>query len=126
MSLISSVKTAMNKQLLISESHGDSNRCTSCTEKPDTHNMNVSCVSPRTPLVRFLQAVSKRGNLSLAINSIGWTLLLQRKNAPNTIPSMSADRSVGPPLSFSPNITIEAVMKAKLMLTTCYIGLLGP
>jgi hypothetical protein len=30
MQLISYVKTAMNKRLLISESHGDSNRCTPC------------------------------------------------------------------------------------------------
>jgi hypothetical protein len=34
------------------------------------------------------------------------------KRAPNTILSTSGDRSIGPPPSFSPNITIEAVMKA--------------
>jgi hypothetical protein len=31
------VKTATNKRLLISESHGDSNRCTPCRGKPDQH-----------------------------------------------------------------------------------------
>jgi hypothetical protein len=31
------MKTAMNKRLLISESCGDSNRCTLCTGKPDQH-----------------------------------------------------------------------------------------
>jgi hypothetical protein len=31
------VKTTTNKQLLISESHGDSNRCTPCRGKPDQH-----------------------------------------------------------------------------------------
>jgi hypothetical protein len=37
MSLISYVKTVMNKRLLISESHDDSNRCTSCKKKFDQH-----------------------------------------------------------------------------------------
>jgi hypothetical protein len=38
MSLVSYVKTAMNKWLLISESHDDSNPCTPCRGKPDTHD----------------------------------------------------------------------------------------
>jgi hypothetical protein len=32
------VKTATNKRLLISESRGNSNRCTSCRGKPDQHS----------------------------------------------------------------------------------------
>jgi hypothetical protein len=39
--------------------------------KPDTHNMYASRVSPRTPLMRFMQAVLVRSNLSLVINSVG-------------------------------------------------------
>jgi hypothetical protein len=66
-----------------------------------------------------------RDNILLAINSVGRTLLLLRKKAPDTILSTPADQSAGPPPSFSPKTNIEAVMKAKHMLTTSYIGLLG-
>jgi hypothetical protein len=118
--------TATNKRFLISESRDDSNRYTPYKGKPNTHDMYASHASPRTPLVRFLRAVPVRGNLSLAINSVGWTLLLLRKRAPNPSPSTPIDRSTGPPPSFSPNTTIEAVMKAKHVLTTYYISLLGP
>jgi hypothetical protein len=58
--------TATNKQLLISESRGDSNRCTLCRGKPDQHATYASHSSPRTPGVHFLRAVSVRDNLSLA------------------------------------------------------------
>jgi hypothetical protein len=37
MQLISYVKTNTNKRLLISDSRGDSNRCTTCRRKPDQH-----------------------------------------------------------------------------------------
>jgi hypothetical protein len=125
MPLISYVKTATNNQLLISESHGDSNRWTPCRGKPDTHNTYTSRASPCTSHICFLWAVHVRDNLSLAINNIGQTLLLLRKRAPDTIPSTPANPSTGPPHSFSPKITIEAVMKAKHLLTTSYICLLG-
>jgi hypothetical protein len=62
---------ATNKQLLISESHGDSNRCTPCWGKPDQHNTYTSHASPRNPNVHFLRAVPVRGNLSQATNSVG-------------------------------------------------------
>jgi hypothetical protein len=42
----------MNKRLLISESHGDSNWCTPCRGKPDQHDMYASHASPRTSGVR--------------------------------------------------------------------------
>jgi hypothetical protein len=57
---------ATNKQLLISESHGDSNRCTPCRGKPNQHATYASHSSPRTPGVRFLRPVPVRDNLSLA------------------------------------------------------------
>jgi hypothetical protein len=126
MSLISYVKIAMNKRLLISESRGDSNRCAPCKGKPDTHDTYASRVNPHMPHVCFLRAEYIPGNLSVAINSVGWTLLLLRKGAPNTIPSTSVDQSIGPSPSFSSNTTIEVVMKAKHQLTTCYISLSGP
>jgi hypothetical protein len=55
---------ATNKRLFISESHGDSNQCTPCRGKPDQHDTYASHTSPRTPDVRFLQAVPVRGNIS--------------------------------------------------------------
>jgi hypothetical protein len=70
------------------------------------------------PHVRFPRAVHVRSNISQAVNSVGRTLLLPRKKAPDTI--------LGPPPSFSLKTTIEAVMKAKHLLTTDYIILLGP
>jgi hypothetical protein len=48
---------ATNNRLLISEGHGDSNRCTPCRRKPDQHDMYASHASRRTPGVRFLRAV---------------------------------------------------------------------
>jgi hypothetical protein len=38
--------TATNKRLLISESHGDSNRCTLCRGKPDQHATYARCTLP--------------------------------------------------------------------------------
>jgi hypothetical protein len=78
---------ATNKRLLVSESRGDSNRCTLCRGKPDQHDTHAFHASPCTLSVRFLRAVSVHGNLSQAINSVGWTQLLLRKRAPDTTPS---------------------------------------
>jgi hypothetical protein len=44
--------------LLISESHGDSNRCIPCRGKHDKHDTYASHASPRAPDVRFLWTVS--------------------------------------------------------------------
>jgi hypothetical protein len=79
MPLISYVKTATNKRLLIFESRGDSNQCTPCTENPDTHDTYTSHASSCMPCVCFLWAVHVRGNLPKAIISVRWTLLLPRK-----------------------------------------------
>jgi hypothetical protein len=57
---------ATNKRLLISESRGDSNRCTPCRGKPDKHATYASLSSPHTPNVRFLRVVPICDNLSLA------------------------------------------------------------
>jgi hypothetical protein len=65
--------TATNKWLLISESRGDSNRCTPYKGKPDQHATYASNVSPRTPDVRFLQAVPVHGNLSWVIDRVEQT-----------------------------------------------------
>jgi hypothetical protein len=80
---------ATNKRLLISESRGDSNRYTPCRGKLDQHNMYASHASPRMPNVCFLWVVHVRGNLSQAINNVRRTLLLLRKMAPDTTPSLT-------------------------------------
>jgi hypothetical protein len=86
--------------------------------------MYDSRTSPRMPDVHFLRVVHVRDNLSLTINSVGRTLLLLKKRTPDIIPNTLADRSAGPPPSFSPKTTIEVVMKAKHLLTISYINLL--
>jgi hypothetical protein len=63
--------TATNKRLLISESRGDSNRCTPCRGKSDQHATYTSHGSPHTPGVRFLWAVLEHGNLSWVIDRVG-------------------------------------------------------
>jgi hypothetical protein len=74
---------ATNKRLLISESRGDSNRCTPCRGKPDQHDMYASHASPRTLGARFLRAVPIYGNLLRVTDRVGRILLLLRKSAPD-------------------------------------------
>jgi hypothetical protein len=62
--------TTTNKQLLISESHGDSNRCTHCRGKPDQHATYTSYASPRTPDVHFLWAIPVCRNLLWVIDRV--------------------------------------------------------
>jgi hypothetical protein len=54
--------TITNKRLLISESRGNSNRCTPYRGKPEQHVTYASHSSPRTPGVCFLWAVLIRDN----------------------------------------------------------------
>jgi hypothetical protein len=72
----------MNKRLLISESRGDSNRCTPCRGKPDQHDMYASHISPRTSNVCFLQVVPVRGNLSRVIDRVEQGHCSQEKRLP--------------------------------------------
>jgi hypothetical protein len=65
-SVIIYVITATNKRLLISESHGDSNRYTPCRGKPNQHATYAFHSSSHMPGVRFLQTVPVCDNLSLA------------------------------------------------------------
>jgi hypothetical protein len=80
--------TATNKRLLISESRGDSNRCTPCRGKSEQHAMYASHFSPRTSGIRFLWAVPIRDNLSLAPT--------KSKQAPTTGRSLHNQRQTGP------------------------------
>jgi hypothetical protein len=80
--------TPTNKRLLISESRGDSNRCTPCRGKPDQHATYVSHTSPRMPGIRFLRAVLVRDNLSLAPT--------KSKQAPTLRRSLDNQRQIDP------------------------------
>jgi hypothetical protein len=95
MTLIRYVKTIMNNRLLVSESHGDSNRYIPCRGKPDQHDMYASHASPRTPGVYFLWAVSVRGNLSRVVDRFERIPLLPRKMTPDIIHTTPADQSAG-------------------------------
>jgi hypothetical protein len=82
------VITVTNKRLLISESRGDSNRCTPCRGKPDQHATYASHSSSRTPSVRFLRTVPVHDNLSLAPT--------KSKQAPTLGRSLDNQRQTGP------------------------------
>jgi hypothetical protein len=71
MQLISYMKTDTNKRLHISKSHGDSNRCTPCMEKPDQHDTHASHANLRTSGVHFLRVVPIHGNISWVTNRVG-------------------------------------------------------
>jgi hypothetical protein len=95
MQLNSYVKTDTNKWLLISESHDDSNRCTSCRGKPDQHDTYAFHASARTPGVRFLRVVPIHGNLSWVIDRVKQGHDSWENKAPDTIHNMLADQSAG-------------------------------
>jgi hypothetical protein len=83
--------TVANKRLLISESHGDSNRYTPYRRKPNQHDTYDSHVSPRTPGVHFLREVPVRANLLWVINRVGrmhcsWLNLSARLSGPRDPP----------------------------------------
>jgi hypothetical protein len=86
------VKTDTNKRLLISESHGDSNRCTPYRGKPDQHATYASHSSPRTPDICFLRAVPVCDNLSLAPT--------KSKHAPTPGGSLGNQRQTARPSSW--------------------------
>jgi hypothetical protein len=83
-----------------------------------------SGMSPRMPLVGFLQAVLVCGNILLVVNSIG-----QSHNFQKRTPASLACKVTNPggphPISL-PLTAIEAMEKVKYLLPASYIGLLGP
>jgi hypothetical protein len=122
------VKTATNKRLLISESRGDSNRCTPCRGKLDQHVTYASHASPRMPDVRFLRAVPVRGNLSWVIDRVEQAHCSREEGLPTqSIAHRWPIRGSIP--SFSPELANEAVgAKASIYQrpTTRLTGLISP
>jgi hypothetical protein len=88
---------ATNKRLLISESHGDSNRCTPYRGKPDQHDTYASNATPRTPGVRFLWAVPVRGNFHESSTTLDGYYCSRKKVFP-TPPLSPTEWSAGPAL----------------------------
>jgi hypothetical protein len=94
--------TVTNKRLLISESHGDSNRCTPYRRNPDQHDTCASHTSSRTPGIRFLWVVPVRDNLSWGTDKFGQISLLLTQSTARQL----TDRASVP--SFSPEPANEA------------------
>jgi hypothetical protein len=103
--------------VLISESHGNLNWSTPYRGKPNTYDMYSSRASPRMPLVRFLWVVPIRGNLSHDSRELDGSYCCWEKGLPTqSLACRLTDPQVCHPI-FSPNITIEVVMKVKHLLT---------
>jgi hypothetical protein len=71
---------ATNKQLLISESRGDSNRCTPYRGNPDQHDTYASCTSPRMP--RYVSYGQSMYLANEVINSDGQSHCSREKGLP--------------------------------------------
>jgi hypothetical protein len=117
--------TVMNKWLLISESRDNLNRCIPYRGKLDQHDTYASHASPRTPSVRFLQAVPVRGNLLWVIDRVRRILLLPRKSAPDST-SQPDWVAHGTRLNFSPNTATEVVGLSQAPMDGPLLGLPGP
>jgi hypothetical protein len=114
-----------HNRLLISESHGDSNRCTPCRGKLDQHNTYASHANPLMPSVRFLRAVPVCCNLLRVVDRVGRILLLPRKSAPDST-SQPGWVALGTRLSFSHKTVIEAVGLSQAPVNDRLLGLPGP
>jgi hypothetical protein len=112
---------AKNKRLLISESHGDSNRCTHCRGKSDQHDMYAFHASPCTLPV----GGPVRDDLFRVTDTVGQILLLPRKSVPDST-SQPGWVAHGTHLSFSPNTAIEAVGLSQAPVDGRLLGLPGP
>jgi hypothetical protein len=111
--------TATNKRLLISESHGDSNWCTSYRDKPDQH---TTCF-PRSVCVWSKAIRISRGPHIATLHES--PMALDRVTAPEKRVSWHSPQHVDWPIcgsvpSFSPEPTNEAVEKAKHLSTAGY------
>jgi hypothetical protein len=106
-----------NKWLLMSESRGDSNRCTPCRGKPGQHDTYAWCTLPTGGPHTWQPFMSHQQ---------GWTdALLLRKSAPvSTSQSGRVVRKTR--LSSSPNTAIEAVHLSQAPIGGRLLGLPGP
>jgi hypothetical protein len=106
--------------VLISESRGDSNQCTSWRAKPDQHTTRFPRpvhVWPST--IRILRG-SRIAPFCKVIKRVGQSHCSREKRISDYISNMPADRSVGPHPVSLPLTTIEAMEKAIKLSTTGY------
>jgi hypothetical protein len=102
------MKTITTKRLLISESRGDSNRCTPCRGKPDQNTTYASHASPHMPGICFLWVVPVLGNLSRVIDRVEQAHFSREKELPTQ--SIARRWSIrGSIPSFSPEPANQAV-----------------
>jgi hypothetical protein len=101
------VLTATNKWLLISESHGDSNRCTPCRETRPTRHTHLT-LSLCIVLDHTYLTWSTHSNLSWVIDRFRRIPLLPRKRN-SRLHSWHAGRPIcGSPSSFSPTLNYRS------------------
>jgi hypothetical protein len=115
---------ATNKWLLISESRGDSNRCTPCSGKPDQHATYAFHTSSRTPGVRFLRVDPVRSNLSWVVDRVEKAHYSRETRLPTPQRADWPIRESVP--SFSPESTNEAVEAKTNIYQRLATGLTGP
>jgi hypothetical protein len=116
---------ATDKRLLISESRGDSNRCTPCRGK--TQPTQHVCFPHQFTYARCtLPMGGPRTWQPFMCRQHGWMeALLPRKSAPDS--TSQPDWVVrGTHLNFSPNTTIEVVRLSQAPVSGRLLGLLGP
>jgi hypothetical protein len=106
--------------VLISESRGDSNRCTHCTGKLDQHATRFPRLVHVLPSTIHSSHGPHIATFNEVVDRVGQNHCSQEKGIPNYIPSTSADRFVGPHLVSLPLTTIEAVEKATQLSTIDY------
>jgi hypothetical protein len=118
--LISYVLMAANKWLLISESRGDSNQCTSYRGKPDQY---ATCI-PRsvrvwsqTIRISRSQCITTFHQPSIELDRVTTP---EKKRIPDYSPSTSAEKSVGSHLVSLLLSTTKLVEKAKHLSTASY------
>jgi hypothetical protein len=116
---------AMNKRLLITESHGDSNWCTSCRGKiwPTWH---VCFPRQSTYAQRMLPAGGPCTWQPFTLTQQNWTdSLLPRKSTPDST-SQPGWVVYGTRLSFSPKTASEVVYLSQTSVDNMLLGLPGP
>jgi hypothetical protein len=118
--------TTTNKRLLISESHGDLNRCTPCRGKtrPTRH---VCFPRQSTYARRTLRAGGPRTWQPFMSRRQSWAgTLLPKRRAPDTILSAPADWSVGPYTASLLSQPMKQWGQSQASINDRLLGLLGP
>jgi hypothetical protein len=117
--------TTINKRLLISESRGDSNRCTPCRGKPDQHATYASHASPRTPSIRFLRAAPYVATFHESSTELSKPTALEKKDSRHN-PQCAADWSAGLYPSSLPSQPMKQWGQSQASINGWLLGLLGP